>query len=241
MSTCRIKKRFFSSIKECAWLNELGEKGFLLVSRKENSYTFEQTDKQLYYCVEWLDCSAKSEQAEEYISSLAEQGITLAATYSLWAYFVSETCIPESETAKKRTAIHYRNIAILLYSADAVVSIFIAYHLAIRGFLEKQYLFFEAPTREASSNLIINLCRRLFYGAELLLYRYEQLCANLFGETKATLALGILIPLAIALSVVGAFWLAEWQKNRSTKEKMREERCDAYQESETSGKIESGC
>ena len=78
-------------------------------------------------------------------------------------------------------------------------------------------VFLEAPVLKKSGNFLIDLARRLVYGAKELLYRYGKLCGRLFGESKAALVLGILIPLAIGLSIAGAFWTAEWLKNRPEK------------------------
>lgn len=243
MASKRIKKRFFSSIAEREWLESLGEKGYRLVLKKENSYTFELTEQRWHYCVEWLDCAPDSEDGEAYIASLEEKGIFLAATYSLWAYFISEEPIAMQAEAKQRVALRYRNTAFLLFAADAIVAVLIGYHFAIRGFLEANHVVLEAPTMEASGNVIINLCRRLVYGAEIILYRYGKLCSSLFGNTKASLVLGILIPLAFALSVMGALWLAEWLKNRPLAQNIskREDDPDVCEKSETQGETESHC
>lgn len=242
MAIERIRKRFFSSIKENRWLDSLGKKGYLLIFRKENSYTFEITEKQLYYSVEWLDCAPDSEEGEAHIAAYEKNGIHLTASYSLWAYFVSEKPITADTTARQRVAKRYRNTALLIYAFDVIAAVLIGYQFAIRDFLESNQVLLKAPTMESSSNIVINLCRRLLYGAEIILYRYGKLCANLFGETKASLALGILIPLAVTLSVLGGFWLAEWLRNRpeSDQKIVREEK-HVCEKSEASGKIESDC
>ena len=223
----KIFKRFFSSQKECDWLNERGAEGLLLLYRSESSYTFEQTATRWFYSVEWLDCSPESDRGEELIGSRLEAGCILAATYSLWAYFVSEQAIEVPTDVRRRIAHRYRNTAFLLYAADAVAAILMAYHFAIRTFLETQQVFMEAPTMESSANFIVNLARRLIYGGELILYRYSKLYANLFGDTKATTALSILVPLAVILAVLGAFWTHEWLKNLPPKTNKEELPYDA--------------
>lgn len=223
----KIRKRFFSSRKECAWLNERGAEGLLLLFRDESSYIFEQTADRWFYSVEWLDCSPESDRGEELIEARVSAGCTLAATYSLWAYFVSKEAIVPPVDARKRTACRYRNTAILLYAADAIAAILTAYHLAIRTFLETQKIFLEAPVMEPASNFIVNLARRLIYGGELILYRYSKFCANIFGDTKATVALSILVPLTIILAVLGAFWTHEWIKNLPLKTVKEESDHDA--------------
>lgn len=233
-----IKKRFFSSVKENIWLNGLGQKGYLLLEKNENSYTFELTEKTLYYSVEWLDCAHDSEEILPYIAAYAAEHVQIAATYSLWAYFISEQPIEKPDEAYRRNSVHYRNTALILYALDAVVAALIGYQFAIRSFLETNKVFFEAPELEKSNNIVLNLAYRLLYGAERLVYFYSEFCSDLFGETKAALALGILIPLAIVLSVTGALWVSEWLKNIPPK---KEEIVDVYQESEVSGKTQDDC
>ena len=218
MQEVRVRKSFFSSMKECEWLNRLGQKGYKLVDRRDGRYDFEVDESQTWhYSVEWLDCSPKSEEGQAYIRSREESGAELAVVFSLWAYFVSPEPIPVCAEGKRRTAIHYRNVALLLYVFDAIAAALIGYHYVIRSFLETQKVFLTAPELKKSGNIIINLARRLVYGAKELLYRYGKLWGRLFGESKAALALGILIPLVIVLSVAGAFWTAEWLKNRPSK------------------------
>lgn len=232
----KIRKRFFSSEKECAWLNRLGEDGYRLLYRQENSYTFELTEDRLYYSVEWLDCSPESEEGLALIQARAEEGATLETTYSLWAYFSSPAPLPLSDAAKKRNAVRYRNTAFIFFALDLITSVLIAYQFAIRGFLEKQSVFMEAPEYEAGSFFLAKLAQRILYGGEVLLYRYSKLFSGLFGETKATVALSILLPLAVIFAVMGAIWLNEWLRNRSL-QSSQEEYKDAVQGTETSGEI----
>ncbi len=217
-----IKKRFFSSVNECLWLNQLGKQGYRLLFRGENSYTFEMTDDVLYYSVEWLDCSPESENGLALISSHERKGEALATTYSLWAYFVSENPISLSDVAMKRNATRYRNTAFIFFALDFIASVLIAYQFAIRGFLETQSMLLEAPEYEKGANVLINIATRIVYGGEVLLYKYATLFAGLFGNTKATMVLSVLIPLAIIFSVLGAMWLNEWLKNRSSTELQEE-------------------
>ena len=213
IQTKKIFKRFFSSQNECDWLNQRGAEGLLLLYRSENSYTFEQTAERWFYSVEWLDCSPESDCGEALIESRIEAGCTLAATYSLWAYFVSKQSIDVPTDVRRRIAHRYRNTAFLLYAAGVVSAILTAYHFAIRSFLEIQQSFLEAPVLESSSNFIVGLARRLIYGGELIWYRYSKFCANFFGDTKATGVLAILVPLTVLLAVLGALWTHEWLKN----------------------------
>lgn len=218
MQEVRIRKSFFSSVKECAWLNGLGQKGYKLVNKKDGRYEFEVDESRIwYYSVEWLDCSPGSEEGQAYIRSREEGGAELMLTFSLWAYFVSPEPIPVCEEGRKRTAVHYRNIALLLYVFDAITALLIGYHFVMRSFLETQRILLEAPVLKLSGNAFIDIARRLVYGAKKLVYLYGKLCGRLFGESKAALMLGILIPLAIGLSIAGAFWTAEWLKNRPAK------------------------
>lgn len=237
-----IKKRFFASAKECAWLNELGQNGYLLVGRTENSYTFELTQRVLYYSVEWLDRAPECEESQLYIADCKNNGIELAATYSLWAYFVSAEPIVMSDEAKKRVAVRYRNTALWLCLADLVTAILIGYHLSIRPFLEANSVVPEAPVLESSSNVFLQLVYRLWYGAEKIFYYFAEFCTGIFGNTKAALTLGILIPLAVVLSVLSALWIREWVRNLPPKTKLtEEEKAHVCQESEASGKTENDC
>lgn len=236
----KIRKRFFSSANECAWLNEMGKKGYLLLYREENSYTFELTDDVLFYSVEWLDCSPESEDGEAMIQERFAQGASLATTYSLWAYYVSSCAIPVSESALQRNAVRYRNTAFIFFALDFIASLLIAYQFAIRGFLEKQSLFIEAPEFEKGANFLVNLAGRILYGGEVLLYRYAKLFVGLFGETKATMVLSILLPLAVIFAVLGAVWLNEWLKNRSMNI-TQEEPEDANKGTEASGETTCDC
>ena len=237
-----IKKRFFSSCKECDWLNKLGEQGYLLIGRTENTYTFELTQKTLFYSVEWLDCAPECEEAVNYFNAYKENGVELTATYSLWAYFVTSNPITPSDDARRRTAVGYRNTALWLCAADLITAVLVAYQFSSIPHLEANSVFFKAPTLESASNSFLQLLYRLWYGAEKLLYFYTKLCANLFGKTKASLALGILIPLAIVLSVLCALWIGEWIKNMPPKpQPIKEDTQDVCQEPETSGKTENNC
>lgn len=224
MQEVRVRKSFFSSAKECGWLNGLGQKGYRLVDKRDGRYVFEVDEFQTWhYSVEWLDCPPDSEEGLAYIRSREESGAELAATFSLWAYFVSSEPIPVCEEGRRRTAVHYRNIALLLYVFDAITAVLIGYHFVIRSFLKKQGVLLEAPELKKAGNFLIDLARRLVYGAKKLIYLYGKLCGRLFGDTKAALMLGVLIPLAIALSVAGAFWTAEWLKNRPAKKRIETE------------------
>lgn len=215
MEEKRISKSFFSSVKECKWLNDLGQKGYRLVYRSDGKYHFEiEEGKTWYYCVEWLDCAPDSGKGKAYIRSREEEGAELATTFSLWAYFLSPSPIPERAEGKRRTAVHYRNVALLLYLLDAITAVLIGYHFVIRGYLQEQNVLIKAPTLKTTGTFFIDLARRLVFGAKELLYRYGMLWGRLFGNTQAALVLGILIPIAVALSVAGAFWTVEWFKNR---------------------------
>lgn len=238
MQKIEVRKGFLSSVKECEWLNERGQMGYRLVAKKDGKYVFEVDELQeWYYSVEWLDCSPRSEEGLAYIRSRQENGAELAATFSLWAYFISSEPIPVSDESRKRTAVHYRNIALLLYVFDAIVAALIGYQFVIRSFLETQQVLMVAPELKKSGNVIVGLARRLAYGAKRLLYLYGKLCGRLFGPSKASLVLGILIPLAIGLSIAGAFWTDEWLKNRPEKKRIDEkEGAEAADEqSEVSG------
>lgn len=222
MKEKQIRKSFFSSVKECAWLNTLGQKGYRLIYREDGKYGFEVEEGQTwYYSVEWLNGAPDSAQARAYICSRGEEGVELAATYSLWAYFLSAEPIAERREAKKRTAMHYRNVALLLYLFDAITAALIGYHYVIRDFLAEQKVLLKAPELKKSGTFVIDIARRLVFGAKELLYRYGSLWARLFGDTKASLVLGILIPLAVILSVAGAFWTIEWIKNKPAKKQGR--------------------
>lgn len=221
MQEKRVTKSFLSSVKECNWLNELGQKGYRLVSKRDGKYVFEEDKLHTwYYSVEWLDCAPDSEKGQAYIRSREACGAELAATFSLWAYFISQDPIPVCDEGRKRTAVHYRNIALLLYLFDAIAAVLIGYHFMIRSFLEKQGVLLKAPELKKSGNVVIDLARRLVYGAKKLVYLYGKLWGRLFGESKASLVLGCLIPLVIVLSIAGAFWTAEWLKNRPEKKRI---------------------
>ena len=245
MGRIRATKSFFSSQKETAWLDEMGQKGCRLVERKDGRYFFEEEPgKQFYYRVEWLGCSPESEEGASYVASRAEVGETLCTSYSLWGYFLSETPIGESEEGRKRTAVHYRNTAILLYVFDAVAAVLAGYHFVVRDFLERQGLLLQAPTLKKSGTFLVDLGRRLAYGAKELLYRYAKLWSKVLGDTKATTVLAVLIPLVVILSVLGGLWAAEWRKNRPAKkpvaaESEEEEKTD--EQTEVSGEDPQHC
>ncbi len=243
MEQKRVKKYFFSSSKEQDWLNAYGQKGYRLVSKKDSRYTFEVEEGKIwYYRVEWLDCSPKSEQIQEYLRSYEDEGVFLTAAFSLWGYFCSEAPICAKEQGIVRTAKHYRNVAFLLYALDVVTTVLIGYQIAIRSFLETQELFIKAPALDKTGNVFMKLLHRIPYGAQLLFYRYTQLWARLFGNTRATAVLSVLIPLAVVLAVVGALWHTEWLKHRIVKTKPTIEQMEEQQDdSEVSEKSEGNC
>ncbi len=218
MERVRVAKSFFSSRRENEWLDEMGQKGRRLVEKKDGRYFFEEeAEKKFYYRVEWLDCSPESEEGASYVASRAEAGEVLCASYSLWGYFLSETPIAESEEGRRRTAVHYRNTAILLYVFDAVAAVLAGYHFVVRDFLARQGLLLQAPVLKKSGTFLIDLARRLVYGVKELLYCYAKLWSKVLGDTKATAVLAVLIPLVLILSVLGGLWAAEWWKNRPAK------------------------
>lgn len=241
----QVKKPFFTvtARSECAWLNRLGQQGYRLLSRKDSRYLFEISEGTVwYYHMEWLDCSAESEPIQDYLASLNEQGICLAATYSLWAYFVSSQPISPNEMACKRTAAHYRNVAIFVYAADVVTAMLIGYQLAIRDFLQVQDVLMEAPVLKHASNLFATLLNRIAYGGKLLFYRYGQIWSRLFGPTKASLVLSVLVPLAILLTAVGAYYLTEAYRNRYVKSESEAEKGEPSDDTaEVSGTSAGDC
>lgn len=210
------RRFFFSVTKETAWLNEMGAQGYRLESRKDHKYRFAHTENRVWhYRVEWMDNAADSEQMQSYLDGREAQGAAIAAVWSLWVYFVSEGPIPANEEMLRRNVKHYRNIALFAgILMLAAIALFID-QLSQRAVLEEHGLKITAPTFDSSEQPIVWFCRRLVYGAQVLLYYYSKLWSRVFGNTRATTVLGILIPVILLLGVIAVKNAIEAHKCRA--------------------------
>ena len=183
----------------------MGEQGYRLESRKDHTYRFTHTeDRVWYYRVEWMDHAADSAQMQPYLDGREAQGASVAAVWSLWVYFVSDAPIPADEEMLKRNVRHYRNIALFCGILMLAAIGLLIDQLGQRAVLEAHNVMIKAPVFESAENPIVWFCRRLVYGAEVLIYYYSKFWANFFGNTRATTVIGVLIPVILVLGIVAA-------------------------------------
>ncbi len=86
----KIKKsRFFIDYeKEEKWINEMAEKGYILVDISFGTYIFEENQEHKYiYRMEKISLKPESEEYKEYIKSIQLEEIELVAKNGYWHYF----------------------------------------------------------------------------------------------------------------------------------------------------------
>lgn len=212
-----VFRRFFlSSEKEMKWLNGLGSRGYHLESRKEHQYRFTLREGSTwYYLMEWMDRSAESDPMRPYLEQREAEGAEVAAVWSCWVYFASEKPLARSREMLRRTAKHYLYPALWFVLFAAIAAALLVYHIGARDLLRSNGVLLTTPKRVSADNPIVRFCRRLIYGGEVLIYYYGQFWARFFGNTKATLVIGVLIPLIAVLLVLAAFRLTEWLRIRA--------------------------
>ena len=197
------RRFFFSAAKETAWLNEMGAQGYRLESRKDHTYCFAHTeDRVWHYRVEWMDNAADSVQMQPYLDEREAKGASVAAVWSLWVYFVSESPIPADTEMSRRTVKHYRNIALSTGVLALTAIALLIDQLGQRAILQTNSVLIKAPVFETAENPIVWFCRRLVYGAKVLGYYYSKFWARFFGNTVASAVIGVLIPLILILGIV---------------------------------------
>ena len=86
-----VFKVFLSKRKECAWLNELGKAGHLLLKIKDSKYFFDKKNSVYSYSIEHLPFSSQSDEADDYYRSRLGEGIKPVVYDKNWVYFVFES------------------------------------------------------------------------------------------------------------------------------------------------------
>lgn len=204
-----LKKHFFSCLQENKWLNQLGQKGYLLNGWKDGRFSFTvEEGKTYYYRVEWLDCSPEYEEILPELRKLEKKGVHLCASRSLWAYFVSEEPIRVRKEAVKRNVRHYRNPGIFFAVLTAVCGVLTYYHIDQLPFAKEQGLLLTVPSFTGDSNAILNLLKKMVYGLWLVVYNYMKLFEPLFGNTIGAGVLAFLIPIMLVFLILTVVWLS---------------------------------
>lgn len=207
-------KVFFSKSKEQDWLNELGKDGYLLKKISDSKYYFDISDSDKYtYSIEYLDCSPKSEMADEYYKSREEKNIVPIITSGNWVYFCGTNSIIEdcSEIYNKNSSFYFWRCFYLLFFSvfGAVLSGYQAFAAkfipAVGHTGNGRFGLLELEENAADFVAFLNVLKKWWNGIlELLNNTYLKLLTNIFGENDTVFVQAIVIPLVIVLSILFA-------------------------------------
>lgn len=213
-------KVFFSKRKEAIWLNELGEKGYLLKHISDSKYTFEYfEDQKYYYSVEHLDFSPRSERAEEYYKDRLELELKPIITDNNWVYFVRENKPLEYDENVNRNSASYhfwKMIYTVFFSFCG--SVLCGYHFYAIGFLERigqagdgKISSYLSPTRSTSAfHAALNIVKRVANYMLDALNGYFKLWTYFLGENDAVAVISIVLPITVILLIISAFHMYEY-------------------------------
>ncbi len=218
-------KIFFSKIKERKWLDEMGDEGYLLTKIKDSKYYFSHSDERKYkYSIEFLDMPPQSQKAEEYYIELEKSGIKPILTSGNWVYFVkSNGNIVHTANVYKKNGNFYlwRSIYLLFFAVfGAIVCGYQAYASKFLPYMghtsDGKLALLEIKDSESvlieMLNIVKNWANKLF---EILNNGYLGIFRNIFGDTDAAVAFGLILPIVIVLTVLFALNLDQYLEYRS--------------------------
>ncbi len=221
-----VFKIFFSKLKEEKWLNEMGQKGYLLDHISNCRYYFFVFENETFnYCIEYLDCSPKSEDAERYFEIRKSDEIIPIVEGNNWVYFVKKTsAVPVVSEALKLNSKFYFWRSLYCFLISFVSSVLFGYQLfAIDFIMDAGHVGdgrIDLLTAEGSSFGAI-LSRAWNGILEFINNTYIALFRMIFGESDAVFVLSLSVPLAIIFTILFAMNFNEYLLYKSLLKKQK--------------------
>lgn len=219
-----IFKVFFSKRKECAWLNQLGKSGHLLLKIKDSKYYFLKNDNVYSYSLEHLGFSSQSEKAEEYYRSRAENGVKPIIYDKNWVYFVHENgdFEPDKNVIRKNASYHFWKM--LYYYFFALCGcVFCGYQAFSIEFLKRvgqagdgRITTLLSMSRSTSFyTALINVLKKIGNYLIKVFNGYFSIWTDIFGEYEPIAVISVIAPITVFLIVIGSFHFEEYLAHRS--------------------------
>lgn len=205
-----VFKVFFSKDKETKWLNQLGRDGYLLDSVNDSKYRFiKHEGKVFYYSIEYLDCSPRSEGANEYFKSREDLEIMPILASGNWVYFVSDKSEIEctEEICKKNSKVYFWRSLYLLFFA-VCGSILCGYHAFMVDYLQIIEQAGDGQIEMLSTNGSIAILNLIKFGVNYILKAinaYFRIWTDIFGENDSVAVISAIIPIILILVVIATF------------------------------------
>lgn len=217
-----VFKLFFSHIKECAWLEQMGSAGYLLVSLNDSKYGFTFNEGHTYhYSIENLGAPAQSDAADAYYCERESMNIKPVLSNGQWVYFCREDePIPLNADTYKKNGFVYRVRMLYLYAFSLVFAAVCGYQLYAVGYLESVGYKSGAVSPLTIGNAVSFLERVLVVLKKFvnllisILNGYFRLWTNALGDSDAIRVFSVLLPITVVLIVIGSFNLDEYLKYR---------------------------
>ena len=223
-----IFKVFISKDKEIQWLNKLGQYGYLLDSVADSKYNFIiNEEEKYYYSIEYLDCSPRSEKANEYFKSREDLGITPLMSLGNWVYFVSKDNEIEytPEILKKNSSVYFWRTLYLLFFAICG-SVFCGYHIYASSLLQTIGQTGTGEIELFSTDGGIAVLRVIKVGMNYFIKainKYIGLWTDAFGKNDAIATVAIIVPLIILLIVIATFNIDSFMSFYGKRKKLKEQ------------------
>ncbi len=213
-------KVFFSKIKENEWLNLLGKEGYLLEKISDSKYYFSQKEGVVYsYSIEHLDCPIKSEDAEAYFDKRRSENIFPIITSGRWIYFVAENAEIEMSTEiyRKNSVLYFWRTLYLMFFA-IVGAVVCGYQVFAIDYLERLGYASDGLIDKLSvgssgtsfDNTLDSILTPVNYVIDFINENLLVWIGDTFGRSDAIVILAFLVPIVVALFIIGAFNLDEY-------------------------------
>lgn len=208
-------KVFFSKYKECDWLNRMGEKGYFLTKISDSRYYFKCSDEHKYkYSIEYLNVSAKSDEAISYYDSRRNYGVFPFISSDNWVYFyVEDGNIEDSLSIHQKNAVFYFWRSLYLFFFTLVSAVLCGYHYFAGDFIKRAGHSGNGSfgLLEVKGTSFLDTLKSLWNNVlEFINNTYLKLFALIFGENDSSIVLAFLIPVVIVLTVLFALNLNEF-------------------------------
>ena len=207
-------KIFISKNKECLWLNDMGKRGYKLIKIADSKYYFVHSNNNKYfYSIQHLGFATKSEQAEQYFSELEKNGVFPFLTGGDWTYFYSMKPIEDTPEVYKKSSNVYFWRSLYLFFFSVVCAIVCGYQAFVGNFIKAAGHSGNGLIRsfEIKGVSLLDTLKIWLNGIiEFLNNTYIKLFVNIFGESDASIALAVLIPILIILTVCFAINFNEY-------------------------------
>ena len=203
-------KIFTSKNAELAWLNDMGRKGYLLVSINDSKFKFEQHEGEVYYYTcENIGISPKCEKGEAIISQYAAEGKKALLCSGNKVYFMSyspvrvskRTILTEYVSSLTREA-YYSMLSVVLFAITF-------YQIKSISFLDSVGYTSEELSQKTVGNsstlfgMITNAWRTVLNQVIKFINFYFSLWTDIFGNSDAVKVMSVVLPLAIIFAVAG--------------------------------------